>query len=141
MGRRHRARERALQILYASEFVGEIKGRALQELWEIIEPQRDAKLVEFTMTLVRGVWENIEYLDRRISQASLNWRLERMSLIDRNILRIAALELLYLEDIPPKVSIDEAIELAKTFGDKESRSFINGVLDRIMDDLQSQKEK
>ena len=132
MGKRHRARERALQILYAQEYVGAIEGLALMELWEILEgPSVDRGVVTFAMELVKGVWTNRELVDKKIAEASLNWRIERMSAIDRNIIRIATYEMMFKDDIPVKVSIDEAIELSKTFGDKDSRSFINGVLDRI----------
>jgi len=80
---------------------------------------------------VVGVWEQKEELDRLIRKASKHWRLERMPIVDRNVLRIALYEVLYLKDIPPKVSIDEAVELGKKFGTDESGAFINGVLDSI----------
>jgi len=81
---------------------------------------------------VRGVLEHCQEIDRTIERHSENWRLERMPLVDRNILRIAAFELLYREEIPPKVVLDEAIELGKRFGSPETGSFVNGILDRIM---------
>lgn len=81
---------------------------------------------------MRGVLEHCQEIDRTIERHSENWRLERMPLVDRNILRIAAFELLYREEIPPKVVLDEAIELGKRFGSPETGSFVNGILDRIM---------
>lgn len=88
----------------------------------------------FSKKLVCGVWENREYLDKKIRQTSTNWRLERMSKVDRSILRIGAFEVLFMEDIPPKVSIDEAVELGKRYGTEESGAFINGILDNIFNE-------
>ena len=85
----------------------------------------------FAKDLVLGVWRNKEDLDKLIGRASKNWRIERMSRVDRNILRIAVFEVLYMGDIPPKVSIDEAVELGKRFGTEDSGAFVNGVLDCI----------
>lgn len=85
----------------------------------------------FARDLVLGVWRYREDLDKLIGKASKNWRIERMSRVDRNILRIAVFEVLYMGDIPPKVSIDEAVELGKRFGTEDSGAFVNGVLDCI----------
>lgn len=85
----------------------------------------------FARDLVLGVWRNKEDLDKLIGRASKNWRIERMSRVDRNILRMAVFEVLYMGDIPPKVSIDEAVELGKRFGTEDSGAFVNGVLDSI----------
>lgn len=85
----------------------------------------------FSRQLVMGVWEQKEKLDELISNASKHWRLQRMSVVDRNVLRIAVYEVLFLKDIPPKVSIDEAVELGKKFGTDESGAFINGILDSV----------
>lgn len=93
----------------------------------------------FSSQLVCGVWEKKEELDRTISKASINWRIERMSRVDRNILRIAVYEILFMEDIPPKVSIDEAVELGKKYGTEESGAFVNGILDKIYLQLKSEK--
>ncbi len=88
----------------------------------------DRAFMEF---LVRGVWTHLKELDTRIESVSENWKIYRMSVIDRNIMRIAVFEMLYCSEIPPKVSINEAIELGKVFGDKDSAAFINGILDQI----------
>ena len=82
-----------------------------------------------------GVLEHCEELDRLIEQYSENWRLDRIDVIDRNILRMALFELLYCEDIPPKVTINEAIDLGKRYGSEDSGSFINGILDRIQNEV------
>jgi transcription antitermination factor NusB len=85
----------------------------------------------FSIKLVQGVCEKKEEVDRLIRTASQNWRLERMPILDRSILRMAVFEMLYMADIPPKVSIDEAVELGKKYGGQDSGSFLNGVLDRV----------
>ena len=140
MPSRRRAREFALQALYAVDLSGATGGNALSGLWagrleeespdEPVSPEE----LEFAQELVRGVLEEREELDARIDAASLNWRLARMPVVDRNILRLGAHELLSRADIPASVSINEAIELAKRFGGAESRAFVNGILDRIAAD-------
>jgi leucyl-tRNA synthetase len=97
-----------------------------------------ASIRSFSKRLVHGVWEKRADLDQTIRGSSENWRLERMSLLDRNILRLGLFELLYMKDIPPKVTIDEAVELAKQYGAEESGAFINGILDRIYSDLRKE---
>ena len=91
----------------------------------------------FSKQLVLGIWEHREALDRIIGKSSLNWRLERMSHVDRNILRIGAYEIIYMGDIPPKVSIDEAVEMGKKYGTEESGAFVNGILDNIYDGIKA----
>jgi N utilization substance protein B len=89
---------------------------------------------EFVERLVLGVREHLQEIDRLIEQYSKNWRLDRMTIIDRNILRMASYELLYCEEIPPKVTLNEAIDLGKRYGSEDSGSFINGILDRIQNE-------
>ncbi len=86
----------------------------------------------FSEQLVLGVLQHKEEIDHLIGRASTNWRLDRMSHVDRNILRVGIFEILHMKDIPPKVSIDEAVELGKKFGTKESGAFINGILDHVL---------
>ena len=90
-----------------------------------------SKALEFAQELAEGVVEHQEEIDRLIQKYSQNWRLERMNVTDRNILRLATYELLYRPDIPPKVSLNEAIELAKEFGTEDSPAFVNGILDAV----------
>jgi len=90
---------------------------------------------EFAKRIVLGVMEHRQEIDRLIEERSENWRLDRMTMIDRNILRIAIFELLYCSEVPPKVTLNEAIDLGKRFGSEESGSFINGVLDRIQNEV------
>ncbi len=137
MGRR-RAREFALQALYQSDLSQTSASEALAGLWATLledagvdGPAADSEEVDFARSLVAGVQERSEEIDRLIESASLNWRLSRMPAVDRNILRLAAFELLGSLDVPASVSINEAVELAKRFGEKESGSFVNGILDRI----------
>lgn len=134
---RRRAREYALQALYAVDVAGVTGPVALTGLWqsmldgeEVIEPVSPMES-EFALQVVRGVIEDRADLDRRIEAASTNWRLARMPVVDRNILRIGAYELVMRPDVPASVAINEAIELAKKFGGAESRAFVNGILDRI----------
>jgi transcription antitermination factor NusB len=130
MGNRRKARELAIQILFHMEF----NPGDPDEIFDLVcENFNSSKSIRaFSRKLVCGVWENIEYLDRLIRRSSKNWRLERMSIVDRNILRLSAYEILFMEDIPHKVSIDEAVEMGKKYATEESGAFINGVLDNIL---------
>ena len=156
--KRRMAREAALQLLYLLELgKPDDRRRAFQTFWEhdwreegecrlcpeegcrdrdkpksrFSLPVNQLAEVPFARELVDGVLSRQKEIDEKIESHSLNWRLHRMSAIDRNILRIAVFELLYLDDIPPKVSINEAIEIAKTYGDKNSPAFVNGILDQV----------
>ena len=127
MGVRRRAREIALQVLDQREF-----NQAYQDLdlfWSNFEVLKGA--MDFTERIIRGVEAHREDLDRIIERYASHWKIERMAHVDRNILRIAVYELLYCDDIPPKVAINEAIDIGKKFGSEDSGAFINGVLDRI----------
>lgn len=133
MGARRTGRERALQALYQLEMGAHSPAEALAAAWSSAEeegkPDPDAQ--SFALALVSGVQEHRAEIDALIEEHSHNWRMERMSRIDRNVLRLATFELKFREDIPRKVTLNEAIELGKTFGNEESSKFINGLLDRI----------
>ena len=133
MGKRRRSREFALQVLYQLEITKQDALRTLAQFQEHFSEgvERD----DFVERLVLGVTEHRKEIDRLIERYSENWRLDRMNTIDRNILRMAAFELLYCEDIPPKVTLNEAIDLGKRYGTDESGSFINGILDRIQNEV------
>jgi transcription antitermination factor NusB len=133
MGKRRRARELAIQALFHLEFSPGDPGEVFELICENFDSRESVR--PFSRQLVLGVCEKKKELDELIRQASKNWRLERMARLDRCILRLAAFEISYLEDIPPKVSIDEALEIGKKFGGKDSASFINGVLDSIYSTL------
>ena len=135
MGRRHRARELAIQVLFHLEFNPGDHTEGYRLICENFDSPKDAR--EFANLLVTGIYEKKKELDQMIRKSSKNWRLERMSYVDRNILRLAVFEILHLEDVPPKVSIDEAVELAKKYGTDESSAFINGVLDNVYNGLKS----
>ena len=132
MSRRRKSREFALQALYQWEITGQDVSRAIGQAWEFF-PLEEGE-AEFAEHLARGVVAHREKLDGLIESYSEHWRLERMSIVDRNILRIAAFELLYCRDIPPKVTLNEAIDLGKRFGTEDSGAFINGILDRIQNE-------
>lgn len=139
MASRRRAREFALQGLYKADLAEVPITEALGNLWtglmegEGIGEARapESEEVEFAQRLAFGVAERQTEIDELIEEASTNWRLSRMPVVDRNILRMAAFELLACDDIPATVSINEAVELAKTFGTENSRAFVNGIVDRI----------
>jgi N utilization substance protein B len=130
---RRKSREFALQVLYQLNITKQDAITALTQFQEnfLFEGKAD----DFLKRLVQGVLEHCPELDRLIEQYSENWRLERIDLVDRNILRMALFELLYCEDIPPKVTLNEAIDLGKRFGSEDSGSFINGILDRIQHEV------
>lgn len=129
MGERRRARELALQVLFHLEFNPDDPSETFQLICETFSPKKS--IPPFARNLVMGVCNNKASLDQIIRKASRNWRMERMAHVDKSILRLAVFELLFLEDIPPKVSLDEAVELGKKFGSEHSARYINGVLDHI----------
>ena len=134
---RRRAREFALKALYQVDVAG---GRCLVALdgsWkgqldsETDERAADNTEMQFATRIASSVDDKKQEIDELIEKASKNWRLNRMPVVDRNIVRLATAELLFFEDVPASVTINEAVELAKRFGDKDSRAFVNGILDRI----------
>jgi transcription antitermination factor NusB len=138
MGRRHQARELALQVLFHMEFNQGDPGECFDLITSTFRASKASQ--SFSKKLVLGVCEQKERLDSLIRKASKHWRLERMPLVDRNVLRIALYEVMFLKDIPPKVSIDEAVELGKKYGTEESGAFINGVLDSIYHKTEDKEE-
>jgi N utilization substance protein B len=128
--RRTRGREVALQVLYQLE---QNPGVAPTEVERFIERRLlgDRKLVEFTHALIAGVQGHKPEIDGLISRVAENWRLDRMAAIDRNILRLGAFEMVYCPDVPTKVAINEALELAKRYSTAQSSRFVNGILDRL----------
>ena len=131
MGARSTAREAALQMLFALEASGDPPDRVIADFWR--ETPGDAEGRPYADEVVRGVAQDLAETDRLIRQASTNWRLERMTRVDRNVLRIGAWELLRRSDVPRAVILDEAVDVAKRYGSEESGSFVNGVLDSIAD--------
>lgn len=139
MGARTTAREAALQLLYAVEAAGEPQERVVREFWR--ETPGDAEGRKYADALVEGICARRDHVDGRIAAASENWRMERMTPVDRNLLRIGAYELEFVDDVPRAVAIDEAVEIAKRFGTEESSKFVNGVLERIAKDLESETSR
>jgi N utilization substance protein B len=158
MGKRREARERAVQFLFQHDLnAPENLDEALDRFWEsqsstaIVQDKAAATWGEkvelppasadevatrlFADKLIRGVLENLATLDERIKAQAENWDLHRMAVVDRNILRLAIYEMLYREDIPPIVSINEAVDVAKKFSTKDSGKFVNGILDKIKNEL------
>lgn len=129
MGLRRRARELVLKVLFHIEFHGDEPDSAFQLICR--EFQASNNIQDFAKEIVLGIYKNRQKIDRVISEASKNWRLERMSIVDRNLLRISTYEILFRDDIPPKASINEAVELGKRYGQEDSGAFINGILDSI----------
>ncbi len=134
MTRRSRGREVALQVLYQVEQNAHVP---LPEVRRFIQRRLlgDRKLCEFTEGLIAGVKEHQVRIDGLISEAAENWRLDRMAAIDRNILRLGVYEMMFSQEVPARVAINEALELAKRYSTAQSSRFVNGILDRL---LQSQ---
>lgn len=129
MGNRRKARELVTQILFHMEYNPGNPDKSFELICENFNAPKSLRA--FSKDLVTGVCENRNHIDKLIKKASKNWRLERMSRVDRSILRLSVYEMLFMENIPHKVSIDEAVELGKKYGTEESGAFINGVLDNI----------
>ena len=132
MGSRRQARECALQMLFQGDLSRNSQAEIRETFWNDREETDDVR--RFAESLVEGTLEQSEKIDSMIRQCSENWRLERMPVVDRNILRLAVHELL-LAETPPAVVINEAIEIARKFSTDESTVFVNGVLDRIRKEL------
>ncbi len=129
MRKRTKSREAALKILYQIEITQDPYEKAQQIYWE--NNPADSEIREFADQLVSGVIQHRDPIDQWIVKCADNWDITRMAAVDKNILRLASYELLYAEEIPPKVAINEAVELAKKYGDTESSKFVNGILDKI----------
>lgn len=129
MRKRTFARELALQSLYQLDIRG---SEAIDDIELFLkENSKDNDVVSFAKELIYGAWEHRAYIDKLIKESAQNWELNRMAVVDRNILRIATYELMFRNDIPPIVAINEAIDIAKKYSTKNSGPFINGVLDNI----------
>ena len=129
MKKRSRGRELALQVLYQLDLRGEEVLGASEEFLRGEEPDREARA--FAKRLIEGTHEHVGELNRVIQSVAQNWEIARMAVIDRNVLRLATYELLHCKDVPPKVAINEAIELGKRYSTEKSGAFINGILDKI----------
>jgi N utilization substance protein B len=130
--KRRKAREYALQLLFQYEFMDKDsnKGPDLSGFWEQA-PEQDLEVKEFAEALAVNALRALEEIDKVIEGAAKHWALERMAAVDRNIMRLAVYELLYRDDIPHAVTINEALEIAKKFSSQDSAAFINGILDKV----------
>ncbi len=129
MKKRTRARELALQFLYQVDLMG---SDVLEDLGAFLrQEEKDSQTCRFARRIVEGAHEHRDRLDQEIQGVAQNWQISRMAVIDRNVLRLATYELLHCKDIPPKVAINEAIELGKRYSTQNSGAFINGILDKI----------
>jgi N utilization substance protein B len=129
MGTRRKARELAVQLLYQYDLARTDPEEAMNLFWEYFPVQLGIR--GFCEQLVLGTLDRLTLVDELLSEASENWALQRMSMVDRNIMRLATYELLDRPDIPPSVSLNEAIEIAKKYSTPDAAVFINGVLDRV----------
>ena len=129
MKKRTRGRELALQFLYQLDLLGEEVLGTLSEF--LRSEERDAETCRYARKIVEGAYEHRIGIDAEIQGVAQNWQISRMAVIDRNVLRLAAYELRHCDDIPPKVAINEAIELGKRYSTENSGKFINGILDKI----------
>ena len=131
---RHQAREIAVQFLYQMD----INQNSIKDnLANLKEEHPDLNLKDsFLIDLIFGVNEELEEIDKQINEHVTNWKVKRMAKVDRNIIRLAVYEMLYQDDIPAAVSIDEAVELAKSFSNQKSAKFVNGILGRLVDKLE-----
>tara|TARA_Y100000588_G_scaffold68104_1_gene69214 strand:- start:22 stop:435 length:414 start_codon:yes stop_codon:yes gene_type:complete len=132
MGKRREARESALKFLYQTEFNSENPSLELDSFCERLNTSEEVQ--DFTQILIKNFLMHQKEVDELLKNISFNWTQDRMAVIDRNILRLGISELLFDSTTPPKVVINEAIEIAKKFGTNESPDFINGVLDKILKD-------
>jgi transcription antitermination protein NusB len=138
MRKRSQGREFALQILYQIDITNEAFEAASRTFWQMDanrDCSEDARV--FAEELVKGVLANMKSVDDTIARYATNWELDRMAVVDRNILRLSAYELMMRTDIPPKVSINEAVELAKKYSGTQASKFVNGILDKIKSEEKS----
>jgi N utilization substance protein B len=129
LGQRRRARECALQMLFQMDVAGGPPEEVFSQYWT--DQQAPPDLRSFAEDLVRGVARERVFLDNVVAGSAEHWRVARMAVVDRNVLRMAVYEMLYDPEVPPVVAIDEAIEVARKFGSEESGAFINGILDAV----------
>lgn len=140
MGTRRKARECALQMLFAADVGKGLGGVLTNNYWnELGETALDAKTQEFANNLALGTLRELETIDERIKTRAEHWRIERMAVVDRNVLRLAVYEFLF-EETPHTVIINEALEIARRFSTFEATQFINGILDAIKHDLEKSSD-
>jgi len=135
MGPRRKAREYALQMLFQWDITHDAVEQIVATFFQN-QPEESTAIVDFARNLVTGTIEHVEEIDRLIQRHAEHWRLDRMAIVDRNLLRLATQEFLYDSGTPKTVIINEAIEIARRFSTQESPQFINGILDSIKKELE-----
>lgn len=138
MGKRRKARENTLQILFQLEFDNSKPENVFDSFWKNKRATKEIK--EHSRWLVDKVTSQRENIDRLIQSVSANWRISRMAIVDRNILRMAVCELLYEENLAPAIVINEAIEIAKKYSSEDGATFVNGILDAVRKEIQAMKK-
>jgi N utilization substance protein B len=138
MHQRRKAREITLQVLYALDVHGIDPRESIALFWANFDAPEEAR--PFSSLLIEGTWNNLKQIDSLIGGSSENWTISRMSRVDKSILRMAVYELLFCRDIPPKVTLNEAIDLGKVYGSENSGAFINGILDDLYGKLRKNDE-
>jgi N utilization substance protein B len=139
MTNRRQARECALEVLYRLDLVGDEPEHTIAEILLRKNPSEEAET--YLRRLVDATMGHQPEIDAVLRKHLTRWRLERLTVLDRAILRLAAAEILYFDDVPPKVSINEAVEVAKKYGDDEAGKFVNGVLDGIFQESETTKDQ
>ena len=138
MGKRRKARESTLQILFQVEFDDTHPEKIIDSFWKNRRATKEIK--DYCRWLVEGITSHREEIDRLIQSVSENWRISRMAIVDRNVLRMAAFELLHEENLAPAIVINEAIEIAKKYSSEEGATFVNGILDAVKKKIQKMKK-
>ena len=138
---RRQARERALQILFQMDFNPALDSTEALRLFDLTFKFQDETLDSFSENLVRGIAGKLSEIDAVLNRVSNAWRSDRMTAVDRNILRIGVYEILHCDDVPAVVTINEMVELAKQYGSEHSASFVNGLLDRVQKDFPNVNKK
>jgi len=138
MHQRRKAREVTLQVLYELDVQNIGVREAIERFWANFDAPEETR--SFSTLLIEGAWNHREQIDKLISDNSENWTMTRMSRVDKSILRMAVYELLFCNDIPPKVTLNEAIDLGKAYGSENSGAFINGILDALYGKLRKKDE-
>ncbi|MFC2165166.1 transcription antitermination factor NusB [Acidobacteriota bacterium] len=138
MGQRRKSREGTLQILFQLEFDDSEPDDVIKQFWKGKKASREIK--DYSSFLIKGIISHQDSIDRIIQSASDHWRLSRMAVVDRNILRMAVFELLYEEGLAPAIVINEAIEVSKKFSSEQAAQFINGILDALRRQSDAEKE-
>jgi N utilization substance protein B len=139
MGKRRKARESTLQILFQLEFNDRELEGVFESFWQ--EKKTSKEIKEYCRWLVTGIVSHRERIDRLIQSVSENWRIDRMALVDRNVLRIAVFELLFEEKIAPAIVIDEAIEISKKYSSEDAATFVNGILDAVRKKIEKMQKQ